>query len=481
MTGLSFVLAALVAQSPGANSLLQLATGPSESALVVETRARPADVREAVAEGMARAARTPAAAPVELATVRRVAVAYAAAWRDSFFVREVDRFAGWPANRREVKVRADSVRRAGIAVYGRDGPRAAITVWQGARRSFVAIGDSTGAAATMGNIGAAFLVEQVLDSALNYLERARSWAAAVGDIRVEANAVGLLAGVAEERGELEAARVRYAEAMTLRERTGDRRGLAADHNNMGLLAQRLGDQAEARRHFEAALDINRGDGRAAVAATNLVNLAGIAGLEGEFARAEVLYSEALATWRAEEAWPDVAAALHALGQLEVRRGDYPAAQRYLTEALAIYARTGPVVEAIAVQRTMVGALTATGNLQGALDAWRRAQALADSAQVPAGVRADLLLARADFALQLNSYAEAEGFYVTGRDDVPVGGGPLRPGGGAVGARAAHARARRPGTGAIAARGSHAHAGGHGERPLGGADSAPSGARGLGAR
>lgn len=218
MTGLSLLLAALAIQSPGADSLLRLATGPSEAALVIETRARPADVREAVAEGMARAARTPAAAPVELATARRLAVAYAAAWRDSFFVREVDRFAGWPANRRDVKVRADSVRRAGIAVYGRDGPRAAITVWQVARRSFVAIGDSAGAAATMGNIGAAFLVEQGLDSAFNYLGRARAWAAAVGDLRVEANAVGLLAGVAEERGDLEAARVKYAEAMALRER-----------------------------------------------------------------------------------------------------------------------------------------------------------------------------------------------------------------------------------------------------------------------
>ena len=83
-TGLFPLLAALAIQSPGADSLLRLATGPSEAALVIETRARPADVREAVAEGMARAARTPAAAPVELATARRLAVAYAAAWRDSF-------------------------------------------------------------------------------------------------------------------------------------------------------------------------------------------------------------------------------------------------------------------------------------------------------------------------------------------------------------------------------------------------------------
>jgi tetratricopeptide (TPR) repeat protein len=244
----------------------------------------------------------------------------------------------------------------------------------------------------MGNIGAAFLVERVADSAGIYLERARRTAAAVGDARVEANALGLLAGVSEERGDLAAARDRYSRAMAFRERTGDARGLAADHNNLGLLAQKVGDQEEARRHFEAALELNRRDGRDAVAATNLVNLAAIASLEGDFGRAEALYRNAIATWRAREAWPDVAAALHGVGRLELRRGDYPAARVVLAEALAIYDRTGPVVEAIAVRRSLAGALAAAGDLQGALDALRRAQALADSATVPAGVRADLALA-----------------------------------------------------------------------------------------
>ncbi len=410
MTCLSLLVVSLAIQSPGADSLLRLATGPSESALIVESRERPTEVREAVAEGMARAVRRPAAAPAELAAVRRLAVAYAIVWQDSFYLREVERFAGWPENRRAVKVRADSVRRAGIAAYGRDGPLAAVAIWQQARRSSIAIGDSAGAAAVMGNIGAAFLVEGVLDSATGYLERARTMAGAIGDARVEANAVGLLAGVHEERGELEAARESYARAMALRARTGDRRGLAADHNNLGLLARRLGDQAEARRHFESALDINRRDGRDAVAATNLLNLAGIASEDGDFTRAEAFYRDALATWRAEVAWPDVASALLALGELELRRGDYPAARQFLVEAQGIYDRTGPVIEAITVRRKLAEALAAAGDLQAALEALRRAQALADSARVAPDVRGGLLLSRADFAVRLNDFAEADRWY-----------------------------------------------------------------------
>src|SRR5438105_3002662 len=84
--------------------------------------------------------------------------------------------------------------------------------------------------------------------------RARALAAAVGDLRVEANAVGALAGTREERGDLATAREYYARSLTLRDRIGDSRGTAADHNNLGLLAQRLGDLDEARRQFDSALE-----------------------------------------------------------------------------------------------------------------------------------------------------------------------------------------------------------------------------------
>ena len=52
--GLALVLASLVPQSPAADSLRLLAGRLPESALVVEIRARPLVVREAVAGALAR-------------------------------------------------------------------------------------------------------------------------------------------------------------------------------------------------------------------------------------------------------------------------------------------------------------------------------------------------------------------------------------------------------------------------------------------
>lgn len=395
------VVAAALAQSPAADSLRLQAPHLTESALVLETRSRPLVVREAITEALRRD---------EIGEAGRLAAAYAVAWQDSFLVREVSRFAGWPVERRAVKLWADSVRRAGIRAFGQSGPSAAIAIWQRALSRATAIGDSAGVAAVLGNLGAGFVEEGRLDSAAAYLERARDLATRIGDLRVEANATGSLADLSADRGDLAAARERYARALVLRERIGDSRGVASVYNNLGLLAQTTGDLDEARRQFESALAINRRDGRDEVAATNLVNLAGLASLAGDFARAQRLYRDALATWRAREQWADVADALHGLGQLELRRGDYPAARATLRDALAIYDRTGPITDALAVRRDLAGALAAQGEIQGALDELSRVQRRADSGGVPMDVRAGIALSRADLAMQLNRLAEAEGLY-----------------------------------------------------------------------
>lgn len=398
--GPSLILAVLATQSP-ADSLRLLALRSPESALVTETRARPLVVREAISQALAEQ---------QLDAARNLAAAYALAWRDSFLVREVARFTAWPVERRVAKLWADSVRRAGIAAFGQDGPSAAIAIWRRALSRASVIGDSAGVGAVLGNIGAGFLEDGRLDSAETYLERSRTVAAAIGDVRVEANAVGSLAGLSEDRGDLALARERYASALALRSRIGDTRGMAADYNNLGLLAQNLGDPDEARRQFEAALALNRREGRDDVAATNLVNLAGLASLTGDFAHAERLYRDALATWRGREQWADAADALHGLGQIELRRGDYPAARATLAEAVAIYDRTGPLVDALTVRRELAGALAAQGDLQGALDDLRRTQRVADSARAPVRVRAGVTLTRADLAVQFNALGEAERLY-----------------------------------------------------------------------
>ncbi|MBW8838595.1 MAG: tetratricopeptide repeat protein, partial [Gemmatimonadetes bacterium] len=324
MISLSVLAALALAQAPNGDTLrLRLAQLP-ESALVAECRTRPLDVREAFGDALAAAVNGPPRSRQEaLLAADRLAAAYALAWSDSLFVREVTRFAAASLQWRVAKVWLDSMRRVGIIAYGRDGPRRAIAVWRRGLARATALKDTVAIASMLGNIGAALWREGQLDSAERYLERAQRFAAATGDKRVEANALGTLANVSADRGELAEARERYTRALAHREAIGDSRGVAADHNNLGLLAQSVGDMDEARRRFETALDLNRTAGREDVAATNLVNLAALATLTGDFAHAVTLYRAALVAWQSRNMWAESADAFRGLGQLGLRRGDYP--------------------------------------------------------------------------------------------------------------------------------------------------------------
>ncbi len=393
------LLAALLVQSaPGATQWQALVHDGPDSSLVEQTRLHPDGARQALHDLLV--ARS-------LADAEHLASAYAVAWRDSFFVRQVARFRSLTPAQQAARVTADSFRLAGNTALGRSGIDRAMRAWRESRRRFELLADSAGIGAALGNIGAGFYLTQEYDSAEAYLARSRDLAQAVGDYRTAGNAVGTLASVAKDRGELRRASELYAGARPLRERTGDGRGLAADQNNLGLIAQDLGDLAGAKRAFQVALEANRSAGRPEPSATNLVNLGNLASLTGEYAEAGDHYTEALAIYRGRGNRLDAAPVLHNLGLLAMRRGDYRSAAAALTQAVALYRRTGPVTEEVIARQHLADARAAMGELREARSELQRAESLASDRSTIAG----LVLARADLAVQFNQLSEAERLYV----------------------------------------------------------------------
>ena len=396
-------LAAGLTQSPqDVDELRVLARDGPDSALVERSRQRPNEAREALRRLLADAA---AEGGATLAAAERLAGAYALAWQDSFFVRQVGRFQSLSPVDRQTKVAADSMRLAGNATLGSAGVEAAMRVWRESLRRFEVLADTAGVAAALGSLGAGFFHAQEYDSAEVYLAQSRELAERIGDHRTAGNAVGNLGSVSKDRGDLRRASELYARASELRERTGDSRGRAADQNNLGLIAEELGDLAGARRAYKAALSANRSAGRVEPAATNLVNLGNVASLDGEYAEAAGRYRDALATYREQGNRADVAFVLQNLGLLAMRRGDYTAAVAALTEAVGIYRRLGPAAQEIAARTNLAAARAAAGDLQGARAQLQRAEVLAG-----AELSASLVLARADLAVQFNRLPEAERQY-----------------------------------------------------------------------
>lgn len=401
-------LSALLAQAPpSSDSLLRVVErrGPDAVAL---TRQTPDTARATLTSlfVLAVAAPTSAAGAARRADARFLALAYAAAWRDSFLVRQVARFERWGGPERVVKVRVDSLRRAGGEALGRSGTVVAMRLWQESLRLARAIDDSAGMAAALGNLGAGAYRDGALDQAARDLARSRALAVRLGDHRTAGNALGTLASVAKDRGEPMRARALYVRALAERARTGDDRGAAADENNLGLVAESLGDTSAARRAYEAALGRNRRAGRLAVAAHNLTNLANLATLQGGYATAASLYREALRALRAAGEQVHVATVLHDLGLLEARRGDYVAAARALDEAIRTSERSGPTSALVATLTSRAAVRGAAGDLQSALHDLRRAESLAARDSTP-GLVGLIGLARADLAVAFNAMVDAQ--------------------------------------------------------------------------
>jgi len=398
-------------QQPPLERLRSLAERGDNDSLVAAVRQHPADARELLGRFIAQAGRLRAPAADSVTQVaRRVAGAYAAAWNDSFPAINLARFERMSAEQRAAKVVADSVRLAGNAALGTKGVGAAIALWRSALRRSLAVPDSAGGAAALGNIGAGFYEASELDSAESYLRRAQRLAETAGDHRTAFNALGVLGNIAKDRGDLRQAEEMLSRTLEQRTRVGDVRGAVADHTNLGLIAADLNDLAGARAHYGEALALARQHRLDDGAATALLNLGNLAVVEGEFAEAARQYRDALALYRSLENEVDAALVLHNLGLLALRRGDYRSARTQLAAARVVFDQVGTIEDRVQVLRDLATVDAAMGSLQAALGQLRRAEELWLRAPAQQQLTAAVALARADLAVRLNTFAEAERHY-----------------------------------------------------------------------
>ena len=132
-----------------------------------------------------------------------------------------------------------------------------------------------------------------LEGARVAAEERRALAKQMGDVGAVVGALGTLADVAEQEGDIQQAQAMYEEAVELG-RTG---GAIHTLNNLGGFYGRRGDFARARAAFEELLEAARERGDAYLEAHALGDLAGVDVDEGRFAEALPLLEENLLAWR----------------------------------------------------------------------------------------------------------------------------------------------------------------------------------------
>ena len=149
-----------------------------------------------------------------------------------------------------------------------------------------------------------------------------------------------LGNAAKLAGRTHSAQQHYLRALETFRKNGDRQGEATSLNNLGLIARRRGDLAEAERLQRESLAIKREIGDREGEANSLRKLGNIAWTRGDLAEAERLQRESLAIMREIGDRYGEAISLHNLGNIASANGNTDERHRCYTEAVRIKRELG---------------------------------------------------------------------------------------------------------------------------------------------
>ena len=247
-----------------------------------------------------------------------------------------------------------------------------------ARAAFERLGDPAGISQTVTEIGEVYRLQGQYAEARARYDESLQLAEAVTTLqqRMAARAKALKAAgtAASQQGDSAAARSLYEESRGILRELGDKPGIAALLNNLGLLAMYQNDLAAAREQYQESVALYRELGNRWATGLVLNNLALVVRNAGDNVEARRLLEESLAILRQLGDQWGIANSLSSLGEVALAQGDYPAARDFLEESLAITQQLGDRV-AIAYLLEYFGGLAA------AQDEPERALRLAGAAAV----------------------------------------------------------------------------------------------------
>ena len=202
------------------------------------------------------------------------------------------------------------------------------------------LGDRTGMAASLGNLGGVALDQSDYALAWALTEECLAISRELGHREFIEIALGNLASVARQRGDHSTARTLNEESMAIAREQGDRGGVAASLNNLGMIALDQGDLATARANFEESLGITRATGGFRGITAALSGLGQVALGEGDLVGTRARYEESLAIGRKSGDGRRIADSLRNLGNVARLQRDYLAARMLYAESLAITRKQG---------------------------------------------------------------------------------------------------------------------------------------------
>lgn len=158
---------------------------------------------------------------------------------------------------------------------------------------------------------------------------------AAGDRRGVTAALNHLGMIVRAQGDYPASRTFYQESVSVWRELGDKPGLASTLNNLGNLEYTQGDYEAAYKYHSESLALKREVGDKWAIAISLNNLGNVANYQGDYPSARRFYEESLSLHRELQDKRGISATLHNIGVVANEQADFAAARVYFEESLAI--------------------------------------------------------------------------------------------------------------------------------------------------
>jgi serine/threonine protein kinase/tetratricopeptide (TPR) repeat protein len=215
-----------------------------------------------------------------------------------------------------------------------DGKKA-IDLLTEAKGIYSAVGNRSGEAQTLHDIGTTLTVLGDLARAQSTLEEAAAIRREIGENYGLSRTVNNLGNVHLLRGDLEGAREMFTEALRLSREIDNKNTASASLGNLGSVMEQEGDYVGAEKSMQAALAIAREIGDKQSVAGALINLAEVQFKMGDLTTARAASEEALNIARQTSLKSYTAYSLMTLGDITAAQGDISEGRKRYSESLAL--------------------------------------------------------------------------------------------------------------------------------------------------
>ncbi|MCB0727574.1 MAG: tetratricopeptide repeat protein, partial [Ignavibacteriae bacterium] len=202
------------------------------------------------------------------------------------------------------------------------------------------IGDKSGVAGALHNLGNVTLSMGDYEQAKNYYEKSLSIYKEIGEKEGISAPILSLGNIALNQGDYKQAEKYFEESLNIKKETGNKDGISRIINYLGNLAYFNGDYEQAKKYYLESFNICKEVGNKNGIAALLSNLGSVASNQGDYEQAKKYYEESLDIRKEIGNRNGIAESIMNLGYVAYDKGDYKQAKNLFVESMTIYKEIG---------------------------------------------------------------------------------------------------------------------------------------------